>query len=100
MHSCYVDDNDGHFNFKSVMILSTLRCKVDNCDDQDDPAFDQPWLNFTLPPGKFIIVVIVVTIMVIKVMIVIVVVTIINGLHLITIKIRGNRGRIRPMFDV
>ena len=56
VHSCYVDDNDGHFNFKSAMILSNLRCKVDNCDDQDDPAFDQPWLNFTLPPGKIIIV--------------------------------------------
>ena len=79
------------------MILSTLRCKVENCDDQDDPAFDQPWLNFTLPPGEFKIVVIVVTIIVIKVMIV---VAIINGLHLISIKIRANRGRIRPVSDV
>ena len=59
MEKSYVDDvdDDDGADFKSVMIVpTTLRCKVDNCDDQDDPAFDQPWLNFTLPPGKIIIV--------------------------------------------
>ena len=33
------------------MIL--FRCKVDICDDKEEPGFDQPWLNFTLPPGNF-----------------------------------------------
>jgi len=28
------------------------RCKVENCDDEDEPGFYQPWLNFTLPPGS------------------------------------------------
>ena len=60
-------------------LFCKCRCKVENCDDEDDPGFDQPWLNFTVPPGDFVIFVVN-----IKVLIV----------------IRVNRGRIRSLSDV
>ena len=43
------------------------RCKVENCDDEDDPGFDQPWLNFTVPPGDFVIFIVNIKVFIVRV---------------------------------